>query len=508
MPWARDAWLRWRSSGEPTNGIEQQQDEPSRRSWNIAWLPVGITLGAATGFAVAWALQSADLRQFASWLDAIQDLLLAAICGFGVAVLLGVPIGYWLLKQFVGAAEGALTKIISDATAAAEAATERNAQAAMMHAGRALREAAAWYGPRAARRFVVQTALGLLVTFGGLVGTGLLFRQTLLLGVQNELLVDQNRKIDHQVELLTDQNRKIDLQTVTAEAQRRGGLSSELFSIMQLVTAGEPKEPLTQPLIARLVAFTRAARPYFIVLVPDDESKAPYRDSRPLSPERGQLLVGLVLAGVNIEPLVDAGATFEAADLFGTNLSHAGLSRTNLSDARLNSANLEGAKLISAKLNNADLRGAYLYGTDLSAADLPAANLSGTNLQGANLSGTDLYRANLSRALLPGTKLAHAKLQNINLSGAKLYSADLSDSDLSEANLAGADLSGSDLSKAHLAGANLSGADLSGADLRTATGLTQVQLDEACGNPIGLPDGLTLDKPCPGHPGIVPPTRR
>ena len=80
------------------------------------------------------------------------------------------------------------------------------------------------------------------------------------------------------------------------------------------------------------------------------------------------------------------------------------------------------------------------------------------------------------------------------------------------ANLHGANLTSANLQGANLTSANLQGAkfgtsrvvgsvtNLAGADLRTAMGLTQKQLDEACGDeetklPL-LPEGLTI-KPCP-----------
>ena len=72
------------------------------------------------------------------------------------------------------------------------------------------------------------------------------------------------------------------------------------------------------------------------------------------------------------------------------------------------------------------------------------------------------------------------------------------DVDLSEADLQGADLSeaylvGANLSRAYLGSANLSRTYLDDADLTDAVGLTQSQLDIACGDDKTLlPDGLTI----------------
>jgi uncharacterized protein YjbI with pentapeptide repeats len=70
------------------------------------------------------------------------------------------------------------------------------------------------------------------------------------------------------------------------------------------------------------------------------------------------------------------------------------------------------------------------------------------------------------------------------------------------ANLSGVNFSYSNLSRARLTGANLQGANLTrsylyltqlgGADLSRTTGLTQAQVDIACGTPdTKLPAGLT-----------------
>ena len=61
------------------------------------------------------------------------------------------------------------------------------------------------------------------------------------------------------------------------------------------------------------------------------------------------------------------------------------------------------------------------------------------------------------------------------------------------ANLQDATLKDTRLQRADLTGAQLIGADLSGASFRLAKGLTQAQLDSACGSvTTALPEGLTI----------------
>jgi hypothetical protein len=107
----------------------------------------GVVVGAVTGAAITWALLSGKLDRAGELLDSVLDLVLAAILGFGAAVVLGAPLAGWWLTRFVRRARGTLDRAVSDAAAAARAAAESDAAAAVLHAERALHEAVAWYGP-------------------------------------------------------------------------------------------------------------------------------------------------------------------------------------------------------------------------------------------------------------------------------------------------------------------------------------------------------------------------
>lgn len=96
---------------------------------------------------------------------------------------------------------------------------------------------------------------------------------------------------------------------------------------------------------------------------------------------------------------------------------------------------------------------------------------------------------------LSNTKIPKAGFVNANLAGAYFLNSDLENASLVNANLAGARLLNTDLSYAFLSKANLTGAQLSRANLNHAQGLTQEQLDQACGTDVRLDPGLTI-KPC------------
>jgi hypothetical protein len=379
---------------------------------------VGVVIGVAT----SWALFFPALDEAATLVNAITQIALVALAVIGVALVTVVPLAVWTVRRFARNAHGTLDQVTREVVAATQAATEGNASEATSRAQKAVLEGLAWYGPVAARRWVVQTALGLLVAFGGLAGSALLFRQTVLLSEQNrkldqqtdlfrkqnDLLSSQNEKLDQQTALFRDQNTKLDLQTITAEAQRRAGLSAELFSILQAVSliergtarttpSQQPVDQVPRGLKARIVALSRAATPYRIIEIPEDtadgKGPVPQLAKEAHSPERGQLLMGLVLAGIDTAVL--EGATFERADL-----REAILTRVNLTGAHLIRAYPLGAILTDANLALANLTGASLSGADLTRADLGLANLTRANLTNANLTGADLLSVDLTGAIV------------------------------------------------------------------------------------------------------------
>jgi uncharacterized protein YjbI with pentapeptide repeats len=144
---------------------------------------------------------------------------------------------------------------------------------------------------------------------------------------------------------------------------------------------------------------------------------------------------------------------------------------------------------------------------DLGKANIPQASLPNANLETAHMRAVDLGSADLTKANLTGadlsdhSKLSRAILRNANLAGANLTDAilsfaTLSGAKLTNANLTDADLTGADLYDADLTGADLTGADLSRTDLTSTSGISQSQLDRACGIAIALPSNRKIAE-CP-----------
>lgn len=129
-------------------------------------------------------------------------------------------------------------------------------------------------------------------------------------------------------------------------------------------------------------------------------------------------------------------------------------------------------------------------GASCANCDLFQADFSYLNVSGRDFSGSRLRQSDLSLATADRTRFRGANLSIANLFGARLGGADFTNANLDQAVLVGAFLGGARLSGASLSEANLSGAEMSG-----AIGLTQAQLNGACGDETTtLPRGLTVPR--------------
>ncbi len=119
------------------------------------------------------------------------------------------------------------------------------------------------------------------------------------------------------------------------------------------------------------------------------------------------------------------------------------------------------------------------------------ANFTASELRGRNFAGARLRQSDMTSAILNYSNFSGADLRDVNAYGALFTGANLSGADLTHASFVGVWLNGANLSGAHMDGTNFSGADMD-----QARGLTQRQLDHACGDQATtLPRGLVL-RPC------------
>lgn len=180
----------------------------------------------------------------------------------------------------------------------------------------------------------------------------------------------------------------------------------------------------------------------------------------------------------------------------------------------LGGSDLTGAKLGGADFSTTDLSNATLAEADLEKAKLIRATLSGATAHGTSFARVEAYRTDFSRLNADKATFESAELQRSNFSGAQLADVNFTKADLGRSQFDGAEVGGSRFSLANLARADFRKASFSkpvdfdrafffltrieNLDLSASTGLTQWQVDLACGNDkTMLPSGLNKPKTWP-----------
>ena len=228
--------------------------------------------------------------------------------------------------------------------------------------------------------------VSVFIVVGGLASSFMIYQQNRLLETQSHA---QNKRVAELTEMV--------------ESIRKGNQVLLMGNVLDQVSdelTSKPDGKLSDATIARVVALSHSLKPYryFVGDTLSDQQ---------LSPERGQLLLALVLMGMDSSSLekIMLKATFSKADLSGVNLSGLDLSGIDLSGANLNDADLRAANLSAAMLKKANLFGAKLDMT----------NLREANLDRAVMSWSDVNDADLSKAFMEGVDLRNARLRNTDL---------------------------------------------------------------------------------------------
>lgn len=129
-------------------------------------------------------------------------------------------------------------------------------------------------------------------------------------------------------------------------------------------------------------------------------------------------------------------------------------------------------------------------GASCPGCNLFQAEFSGLERNGLNLSGARLRQADMSLAVMNRTRFTGGDLRDV-----EAYGGVFSGSSFASANMTNASFVGAYLDGANFSGARLEGTNFGGASLARATGLTQSQLNRACGDEATqLPRGLTIPR--------------
>ena len=291
--------------------------------------------------------------------------------------------------------------------------------------------------------------------------------------------IEYRSRIEHLDELVSAQENLID-------SLRGSSAGFRLANLIDRIDRELHDRQLDEETIRHIAAFSNSLNPYYF-------RSGDTLSRKPVSPERGQLLIylhNLQLDTTTLNEIAEA-VIFEYADLRGTDLRNA-----YLRNFKLRFADLQDAILDSADLSNTDLREANLWGikgpntilnesqlnrSDMRWADLTEAKLRKANLNGVNLSSARLRRADLTDAKLQYSDISYASLleadmPNINMLGTNTYGIDLRNS-----NVVGGHLRLINFIEVSLQGANLTGVYLAQATVPDTSWFEWVEEREVIG---------------------------
>lgn len=241
----------------------------------------------------------------------------------------------------------------------------------------------------------------------GIVGILLALIPIWLLFNQNQLITKQNEVIESQTGLIANQNKRLDQQTYLQEAERRSALifiyGGLLETINQEVKEAEEKtgrRNLSPQIIGQIIALSQRMKPYRYL---ENDSLI----SKPLSPERSQLLISLIESKLDSSTYLNIfkKADFSYADLESVNLEGQDLRYINLSYSNLKGANLRYTKLDFANLSK----------TELDSVDLVKSSLFLTNLNNSHIYGTDFRTSSLKSSFFIDCKINNTKFDYADL---------------------------------------------------------------------------------------------
>ncbi len=254
------------------------------------------------------------------------------------------------------------------------------------------------------------------ITRIGLFGLVVTLIPSLILLYQTKLVINQNKLVDNQNELI--------------EAERRSSLVFIMDNLLsdiseELKYKGTGERNISPVLEARISSLSRAMKPY--KYMEDGE----IIDEK-ISPERGQLLYGLIRSKLADRSYIDILGASDFSytyfrDIFvgrNINLKYAKLNHSDFYGVSMSAANLERSDLRLVNMEKVNLSDSKLIRANLTQATLKNAELLSTDFTNANLYGADLTGADLTEAVLWGTRLDKAILKDIVLENARVHRQD------------------------------------------------------------------------------------
>lgn len=190
-------------------------------------------------------------------------------------------------------------------------------------------------------------------------------------------------------------------------------------------------------------------------------------------------------------------------DFSGRSMTGMTLRDSNFAGSQFNNANLSGGSFDRSNLSGTQFHRAFLARVEGASVNLTEASLRDATLSEASLNESVMIRADLRRADLTRATFTKTDFTDADLTSANGVDVDFRESNFRNARFDHMNLNRAKLDAAHFQGvqfgnalfaeATMAGADFSDADLSMAQGLSQAQLDTACGNAnTQLPTPLSL----------------
>jgi len=197
-------------------------------------------------------------------------------------------------------------------------------------------------------------------------------------------------------------------------------------------------------------------------------------------------------------PGVDwSGCRKRALIVNGTDFSEARLERTDFTGSDMRDTNLTSVNLGKATLTRSSIGGAKVLNASMSGVEGIRMGAAKTEFQAVDMTKSMFFRAVFTEAVFRDVNFSKAEFSRANFTGALLENTSLEYSNMSRAVFLAAKFKNVNLGNAWTYLTDFSGVDLTG-----TTGLTQQQLDQACGDSgTVLPDGLARPAtwPCNGE---------
>jgi len=238
-------------------------------------------------------------------------------------------------------------------------------------------------------RFTRLGVIGLIISF---IPIWLLYNQNKILTKQNLTIENQSKLMEKQSSILEIQNDRIYQQNLLQEASRRNNLQFEISSILDLIDQElkndynkNGKRDLSPELEGRIIALNSRLEPYYFI-----EGKNLI--DKPLSQERGQLLISLInskleksafknivkrmdLKNIDLRNLTVVDADLSDIDFIEAEFSNAKFINSNLSgtyfrDSNLSRASFKDCKMIGLYTSSTIWESTYFENTDFSKSEV------------------------------------------------------------------------------------------------------------------------------------------